>query len=44
MVRLADIYPVAPADVPNASVVGWVVLAIVLAVVVAGGVYLTSRR
>jgi hypothetical protein len=36
--------PVAPAAPPHGSVTGWVLLAIVLAVVVAGGVVLTSRR
>jgi hypothetical protein len=41
---LWDIHPVPPAEVPDGSLLGWVVLAIVLAVIVAGGVFLTSRR
>ena len=41
---LADIHPVPPAKVPDGSMVGWLLLAIVLAVVVAAGVVLTSRR
>jgi len=36
--------PVAPATPPHGSIIGWVLLAIVLAVVVTGGVVLTSRR
>ena len=39
-----SVYPVAPATPPHGSITGWVLLAIVLAVVVAGGVVLTSRR
>jgi len=41
---LADVYPVPPAPVPDGSMLGWVVLAVVLACVVAGGVFLASRR
>jgi hypothetical protein len=41
---LAGLHPVAPAPVPHGSMSGWVVLAIVLAVIVASGVVLTSRR
>ena len=37
-------YPVAPATPRHGSIAGWVLLAIVLAIVVAGGVVLTSRR
>ena len=42
--RLADIHPVPPAEIPDGSLVGWLLLALVLAVVVAAGVFLTSRR
>jgi hypothetical protein len=42
--RLADIHPVPPANVPDGSFLGWLLLALVLAVVVAAGVFLTSRR
>ena len=41
---LADIRPVPPANVPDGSLLGWLLLALVLAVVVAAGVFLTSRR
>ncbi|HEU5363694.1 MAG TPA: hypothetical protein VFU56_10155 [Gaiellaceae bacterium] len=41
---LADIHPVPPAEVPSGSYLGWLLLALVLAVVVAAGVFLTSRR
>jgi hypothetical protein len=41
---LADIHPVPPADVPDGSLLGWLLLALVLAVVVTAGVFLTSRR
>ena len=41
---LAGIHPVAPAHTPHSSVEAWVLLAIVLAVVVASGMFLTSRR
>ncbi len=40
----AEIRPVAPAPTPHGSILGWVVLAIVLAVIVAGGMVLSSRR
>jgi hypothetical protein len=43
-VWLADIHPAAPAEVPGGSFLGWLLLALVLAVVVAAGVFLTSRR
>ncbi|MGZ4339148.1 MAG: hypothetical protein ACXVQ3_03740 [Gaiellaceae bacterium] len=39
-----EIHPVAPAATPGGSIAGWVVLCVVLAVVVASGVFLTSRR
>ena len=44
VVLLARLRPVAPAVTPHGSLVGWVVLAAVLAIVVVGGVVLTSRR
>jgi len=43
-VVIADIYPVPPAPTPGGSITGWIVLAVVLAVVVASGVMLASRR
>ena len=43
--HVGDIHPVPPAHVPDGSVLGWLLLlAFVLAVVVAAGVFLTSRR
>jgi hypothetical protein len=39
-----SLHPVAPATPPSGSVTGWVLLAIVLAVIVAGGIVLNSRR
>ena len=41
---LAEIRPVAPAEPPHASIEVWVLVAIVLALVVASGLFLTSRR
>jgi len=41
---LADLHPAAPVAGPNGSMVPWLVAAAVLALVVVGGVYLTSRR
>ena len=41
---LAELRPAAPAAVSNSSVLPWLVAAVVLAVIVLGGVYLTSRR
>jgi hypothetical protein len=41
---LAAVHPVPPAPAPHASLAVWVVVAIVLAIVVASGVVLTSRR
>jgi hypothetical protein len=40
----ADLRAVAPAPIPAGSVLGWFVLAVVLAVLVAAGVFLTARR
>ena len=41
---IAELRPVPPAVVPNGSLAGWVVLAVLLAIVVTGGLVLTSRR
>ena len=41
---LADLHAVAPAPVPGGSVMGWLLLALVLAAIVAAGVFLTARR
>ena len=41
---LADLHAVAPAPVPEGSVAGWLLLAVVLAAVVAAGVFMTARR
>jgi hypothetical protein len=43
-VSTAGLRPVAPAPIPHGSISGWVVLAVVLAVIVASGVVLASRR
>jgi LPS O-antigen subunit length determinant protein (WzzB/FepE family) len=43
-VFLLTIHPAAPAPTPHSSVAAWVVLAIVLGVVLACGMVLTSRR
>jgi hypothetical protein len=43
-VLLANVHPLPQAAVPNGSVTGWIWLLVVLALVVAGGVVLTSRR
>jgi hypothetical protein len=43
-VLFADLHAVAPAPVPEGSVVGWLLLAVVLAALVAAGVFLTARR
>jgi hypothetical protein len=40
----AELRPAAPLPSPGASVLPWIVAIIILAVVVASGVYLTSRR
>ena len=40
----ATVYPVPQAAVPTGSLTGWIWLLVVLALVVAGGVVLTSRR
>ncbi len=43
MYHLAEIHPVAPAATPDGSLVGWIWVIVVVAVVIAGGVVLTSR-
>jgi hypothetical protein len=43
-VLFADLHAVAPAPVPGGSVVGWLLLAVVLAALVTAGVFLTARR
>jgi hypothetical protein len=43
-VLLADLHAVAPAPVPEGSVLAWLVLGIVLAAIAAAGVFLTARR
>ena len=40
----SDLHPVAPATPPHGSMTGWILVAVVLAVIVAGGVVLSSRR
>jgi hypothetical protein len=39
-----SLQPVAPATPPHGSMTGWILLAVILAVIVAGGVVLSSRR
>ncbi len=41
---LARLRPAAPPDAPHSSIVAWVAFALVLAVVVLGGLVLASRR
>jgi hypothetical protein len=41
---VADLHPAAPAAVGHGWVMPWLVAAAVLALIVAGGLYLTSRR
>jgi hypothetical protein len=41
---LAGLRPADPAALSNSSVLPWLIAAVVLAVIVLGGVYLTSRR
>jgi hypothetical protein len=43
-VPLSDLHAVAPAPVPEGSVFGWLLLVVVLAALVAAGVFLTARR
>jgi hypothetical protein len=41
---LLDIHPAPPAVQPDGSLSGWIWLTIALALLVAGGIVLTSRR
>ena len=41
---LADLHPAAPATAPGGSLAGWLWLGIVVAIVVAGGLLIASRR
>jgi hypothetical protein len=43
-VVLADFHAVPPAPVPDGSVEGWLLLAVILGALVAAGVFLTARR
>jgi hypothetical protein len=43
-VLIASIHPAPPAQTPHSSVELWLLLAVVLLLVVAGGMVLTSRR
>jgi len=43
-VPFADLHAVAPAPIPDGSVTGWLLLALVLAALVTAGVVLTARR
>jgi hypothetical protein len=41
---LAELHPAAPASAPHGSILPWLLAAFVLALVVASGVYLSSRH
>jgi hypothetical protein len=41
---LADLHAVPPASVPEGSVVGWLLLAILVVAVVTAGMFLSARR
>ena len=41
---IADLHAVPPAPIPGGSIAGWIQFAILLAVIVAGSVFLTVRR
>jgi hypothetical protein len=41
---LGNVYPLPSAAVPSGSIAGWIWLTVVLALIVACGVVLTSRR
>jgi hypothetical protein len=43
-VLFADLRAVAPAHVPEGSILGWLLLAVVLGALVAAGVFMTARR
>ena len=44
MLLLANLHPVAPAPPPGASIMGWIWVGVVLAVVALGGFLIASRR
>jgi hypothetical protein len=44
MSLLANLRPLPQAPTPGGSVTGWIWLTVVLAIIVAGGMILTSRR
>ncbi len=44
MLLLATLHPLPPAEVPNGSIAGWIWLTVILAVIVAGGVFFSARR
>ena len=44
MQLLANLRPLPQAPTPDGSIAGWIWLTVVLAVIVAGGMILTSRR
>ena len=41
---LADLHAVAPAPIPEGSIVGWLLFAIIVAAVVTAGMFLSARR
>jgi len=41
---LADLHPAAPATPPAGSLAGWIWLGIAVAIIVAGGLLIASRR
>jgi hypothetical protein len=43
-VLLADLHAVPPAPTPGGSIAGWILVAVVLGLIVAGGMFLTARR
>ena len=43
-VLLADLHAVAPARIEDGRILPWVLAAVVLALLVAGGMFLTARR
>ncbi|HEY0416854.1 MAG TPA: hypothetical protein VGC78_10735 [Gaiellaceae bacterium] len=42
--RYGPVHPVPPAEIAGASLATWLAVAVVLAIVVVGGVFLASRR
>jgi hypothetical protein len=43
-VQLADVHPMPPAPIHGDSLEGWILTAVILAVIVASGLVLSSRR